>query len=212
MKLGDLGEDQLLDQLLPRLSLKNAVVVGPATTALWWKRRIAGDLLVLKTDCVVKGCASPAADVFDVGWKAMMRPLSDFAATSAVPQFALITLVAPEQTTIAWVKELYRPGSGGEALEVSIVGGERARKGRLPFLQALLDSLKETDGYRAGGKAGDDLFVTGRLGVPETEASAIHPADCGIALAYEKFLDHAMMDVSDDWDRSSRLARQQSRI
>ena len=37
-----------------------------------------------------------------------MRPLSDFAATSAVPQFALITLMLPEQTDVAWVKQLYQ--------------------------------------------------------------------------------------------------------
>jgi thiamine monophosphate kinase len=41
------------------------------------------------------------ADPADVGWKAMMRPLSDFAATSALPQFALITLIASKQTELA---------------------------------------------------------------------------------------------------------------
>src|SRR6266702_6085484 len=110
MKLGDLGEDQLLDQLLPRLSLKNAVVVGPGDDcAVVETQDRRGDLLVLKTDCVVEGVHfPPAADAFDVGWKAMMRPLSDFAATSALPQFALITLMASKETESRWVNKLYR--------------------------------------------------------------------------------------------------------
>jgi thiamine-monophosphate kinase len=66
-------------------------------------------LLVLKTDCVVEGvhftsAATPAA----VGWKAMARPLSDFAAMSAVPESALVTLIAPAETPAAWVRQLYR--------------------------------------------------------------------------------------------------------
>src|SRR5450830_1082720 len=109
MNLRDVGEDRQLNQLLSRLSLAKAVAMGPgddcAVVATHGRRK----LLVLKTDCVVEGVHfSPATNALDVGWKAMMRALSDFAATSAVPQFALITLIVPEQTAVAWVKQLYR--------------------------------------------------------------------------------------------------------
>src|SRR3989475_10113598 len=126
MKLGDLGEDQLLDQLLPRLSLKNAVVVGPGDDCAVVEMQDRRKLLVLKTDCVVEGVHFLAtANALDVGWKAMMRPLSDFAATSAVPQFALITLIAPEQTKVEWVEKLYRGlRRAAKRFKVSIVGGE----------------------------------------------------------------------------------------
>jgi len=64
-------------------------------------------------------------NALDIGWKAMMRPLSDFAATSAVPQFALITLIVPQQTEVAWVKKLYRGlRRAAKQFQVSIVGGE----------------------------------------------------------------------------------------
>src|SRR6266545_4730997 len=128
MKLGDLGEDRLLDLLLPRLSLTNAL---------------------------------------DVGWKAMMRPLSDFAATSAVPQFALVTLMAPEQTEVAWVKGLYRGlRRAAKLFEVGIVGGETSSTSGPIAISTSVVGFVERDRCvsRRGGKAGDDLFVTGRLG------------------------------------------------
>src|SRR6266446_7264913 len=98
MKLRNLGEDRLLNLLLAGLSLGKAVAVGPgddcALVAIHDRRK----LLVLKVDCVVEGVHFlRGTSASDVGWKAMMRPLSDFAATSAVPQFALITVIVPGQ-------------------------------------------------------------------------------------------------------------------
>ena len=105
MKLREIGEDRLLSQLLPDLPLAKAVVSGPGDDCAVVKTRDRRNFLVLKTDCVVAGVHFLAtANALDVGWKAMMRPLSDFAATSAVPQFALITLIAPEQTKVEWVE------------------------------------------------------------------------------------------------------------
>src|SRR4030095_1404567 len=105
MKLREIGEDRLLGRLLSRLSLGKGVVNGPGDDCAVVKTPGRGNLLVLKTDCVVAGVHFlPTAQATDVGWKAIMRPLSDFAATSALPQFALITLIAPGQTNAEWVK------------------------------------------------------------------------------------------------------------
>ena len=84
------------------------------------------DFLVLKTDCVVAGVHFlQTANALHIGWKAMMRPLSDFAATSAVPQFALITLIAPAQTKVEWVERIYRGlCRAAKRFQVRIVGGE----------------------------------------------------------------------------------------
>jgi thiamine-monophosphate kinase len=126
MKLGDLGEDRLLCQLLPSLSLAKAVVNGPGDDCAVVNIGDRQNFLVLKTDCVVEGVHFfRGTHALAVGWKAMMRPLSDFAATSAVPQFALITLMAPKQTEVAWVKGLYRGlCRAAKRFEVRIVGGE----------------------------------------------------------------------------------------
>src|SRR5216110_3707654 len=109
MKLREIGEDQLLGRLLPDLPLAKVVVHGPGNDCAVVETRDRGNFLVLKTDCVVAGVHFLAtANARDVGWKAMMRPLSDFAATSAVPKFALITLIVSKQTKNDWVKKIYR--------------------------------------------------------------------------------------------------------
>src|SRR4029077_7968902 len=89
MKLNQLGEDRLLAQLLPTLSSGELVVAGVGDDCALVKPPAGFNFLVLKTDCVVEGISFlTRANPVDVGWKAMMRPLSDFAATSALPQFA----------------------------------------------------------------------------------------------------------------------------
>jgi len=86
MKLRHLGEDRLLDQLLPSLPLGKTVVAGVGDDCAVVEMPATGRLFVLKTDCIVEGVHFLSGEnPLDVGWKAMMRPLSDFAATSAVP-------------------------------------------------------------------------------------------------------------------------------
>ena len=111
MKLGALGEDRLLNRILLHLPRVRGgkVFAGSADDCAIVEAPRSKKYLVLKTDCVVEGVHFvPGTNASDVGWKAMMRPLSDFAAASAVPQFALITLIVPEQTKVAWVRGLYR--------------------------------------------------------------------------------------------------------
>ncbi len=126
MKLKELGEDRLLAQLLPHLPPGRSVFAGAGDDCAVVENPGGRNFLVLKTDCVVEGVHfSSQANALDVGWKAMMRPLSDFAATSAVPQFALITLIVSMQTKNDWVKKIYRGLSrAATRFRVSIVGGE----------------------------------------------------------------------------------------
>ena len=202
MKLRELGEDRLLAQLLPRLPRGKAVFAGAGDDCALVEAPTGRNFLVLKTDCVVEGVHFlPRASALDVGWKAMMRPLSDFAATSARPQFALITLIVPKQTTSEWVKRIYRGLSRAAArFKVSIVGGETSSTRGPAVISVSVSGLVEKNRCvsRSGGKAGDDLFVTGRLGganrgrhlrfVPRIEESR---------WLTKNFSIHAMMDLSD---------------
>jgi hypothetical protein len=109
MKLRQLGEDRLIERLQRVLSDDDQVLAGPGDDCAVVASACEGELLLLKTDCVVEGVHfskrdSPAA----VGWKAMMRPVSDFAAMSGLPRYALITLIAPPATEVKWTAQLYR--------------------------------------------------------------------------------------------------------
>ena len=91
--LGELGEDKLLAQVFPRLNRNSRVVIGAGDDCAVVKFRGAKDWLLLKTDCVVEEVHfTKETNARAVGWKAMMRALSDFAAMSGIPEFAIITL------------------------------------------------------------------------------------------------------------------------
>jgi thiamine-monophosphate kinase len=201
MKLSGLGEDRLLAELLSTLGHKKDVVL-PAGDDCAIVRAPRGKLIVLKCDCVVETVHfRKGANPRSVGWKAMMRPLSDFAAVSALPRFALVTLLARKSTDRNWVLKVYAGLTDAAArFGVEIVGGETSKTpGPLSLSVSVFGYVEERRWVsRSGGKAGDDLFVTGRLGgslrgrhltfVPRIAESRWLTANFRI---------HAMMDLSD---------------
>jgi thiamine-monophosphate kinase len=216
MKVQELGEDRLIQQLLPSVPLAKPIVAGPGDDCALVEAPRRGKLLVLKTDCIVERVHFlRGTNGFDVGWKALMRPLSDFAATSAVPQFALITLMAPKQTQVAWMKELYRGlRRAAKRFGVSIVGGETSSTPGPIAISISVAGSVETNRWvsRRGDKAGDDLFVTGRLG-GAVKQKHLHfiPRIIESRWLTKNFPIHAMMDLSDglgtDLPRLARASR-----
>jgi thiamine-monophosphate kinase len=216
MNLRAVGEDRLLDQLLSHVTCGKAVVLGPGDDCAVVETPQRGRLLVLKTDCVVEGVHfSRGTNAIDVGWKAMMRPLSDFAATSAVPGFAMITLMLPRRTKLAWVKNLYRGlRRAARRFEVSIVGGETSSTAGPIAISVSVVGFIERNRWvsRRGGKSGDDIFVTGKLG-GAVKQKHLHfiPRIAESRWLTENFSIHAMMDLSDglgaDLPRLARASR-----
>jgi thiamine-monophosphate kinase len=213
MKLSQVGEDRLLAQLLPALSRNRSVVLGAGDDCAVVRSPGRDNLQLLKTDCIVEGihftAASPPALV---GWKAMARPLSDFAAMSGVPQFALVTMIVPAERTLAWMKKIYRGlEKAGRAFGVAIVGGETSSIRGPAVISVSLAGFVEKGRWvgRSGGKANDELFVTGRLGGSLrgrhlTFAPRIEEA----RWLTRNFPIHAMMDLSDGLGADlPRLAR-----
>ena len=213
MKLGALGEDRLLAQLLPNLPGNRSVVLGAGDDCAVVEAPGKSELQLLKTDCVVEGIHfTPKSPPAFVGWKAMARPLSDFAAMSGVPQFALVTMIVPANKTLDWVKQVYRGlEKAARAFDVAIVGGETSNIKGPAVISVSLTGFVEKHRWvgRSGGKAKDELFVTGRLGgslrgrhlkfAPRIEESR---------WLTEHFSIHAMMDLSDGLGADlPRLAR-----
>ena len=211
--LRELGEDTLLAQVFPRLNRNSRVVIGAGDDCAVVKFRGAKDWLLLKTDCVVEEIHfARETSARAVGWKAMMRTLSDFAATSGIPEFALITLAIAGKQKASWVSEFYRGLNRAAArFDVAIVGGETSDTVGPTVIVVSVAGEVERDRcvLRSGGKANDDLFVTGRLGgsirgrhlnfVPRINEARWLTAN---------FKVHAMMDLSDGLGTDlPRLAR-----
>jgi thiamine-monophosphate kinase len=215
MKLGALGEDRLLNQIVLNLpgGRTSRIFAGSADDCAIVEIPGSKKQLVLKTDCVVEGVHFVhGTNASDVGWKAMMRSLSDFAAASAIPQFALITLIVPQQTKVAWVRGLYRGlHRAASRFGVSIVGGETSNTPGPAAISVTIIGFVEKSRWasRRGGRSGDDLFVTGRLGgaLKQKHLKFVARIEQSRWLT-KNFSIHAMIDLSDGLGTDlPRLAR-----
>lgn len=213
MKLWEAGEDRLLAQLLPAFSRNSSVVLGAGDDCAVVRCPRQDNFQLLKTDCIVEGvhftATSPPALV---GWKAMARPLSDFAAMSGVPQFALVTLIVPAERTLDWTKKIYRGlEKAARTFRVAIVGGETSSvKGPAVISVSLTGFIEQSRWVsRAGGKAKDELLVTGRLGGSlRGRHLKFTPRIEEARWLTKHFPIHAMMDLSDGLGADlPRLAR-----
>ena len=171
--------------------------------------------MVLKTDCVVEGirqfftrrkslrCRLESNDA---------GPLSDFAAASAIPKFALVTLIVPKQTNTTWVASVYRGlGRAAGRFRVTIAGGETSATRGPAAISLSVAGFVEPNRWtsRRGGRPGDDLFVTGRLGgAIKGKHLRFIPRITESRWLTENFSIHAMMDLSDGLGADlPRLAR-----
>jgi thiamine-monophosphate kinase len=173
-----LGEDQLVAELTRGLARGSKVRVGIGDDCAVIGRPRDEVWTLLKADAVVEGVHFREGENWErAGWKAICRAISDIAAMGGIPEYALVTLALPVETTVARAKAFYRGlKRAGKRFGVEIVGGERS-----------------------GGQAGDAIYVTGRLGgslrtgkhfdfVPRLEEAR------WLGGAFRL---HAMMDLSD---------------
>jgi thiamine-monophosphate kinase len=163
-----LGENGLLRLLTGRWKTDRArVPVGVGDDCAVLRGEGKSHFLLFKTDAVVEGVHfTPRTRPGLIGRKALARALSDLAAMGARPVAAVITLGVPLDASVRRLRAIYR---GLETIakkyRVNLAGGETTRAAQL-FLNVAL--IGECRGYRpvlrSGARAGDLIFVTGRLG------------------------------------------------
>jgi thiamine-monophosphate kinase len=200
MKLSELGEDAVVSRLTRSLRLDSRVVVGPGDDCAVVET--TGSLQLLKTDCVIEGIhffgdANPRL----IGWKAMCRPISDIAAMGGTPLDALITLAVKPEIEFAWLKRIYSGiESAARAYGVNLVGGETAKSPGPLFLSVALTGSVARGKFvrRSGGRKGDCLYVTGKLGGSiNGRHLRFRPRLAEAQWLVGQFPVHAMMDLSD---------------
>jgi thiamine-monophosphate kinase len=128
-----------------------------------------GALQVITTDGLVEGVhfELDRVDAGSVGYKAVAVNLSDLAAMGAEPRGILLSLVLPATFTLADFDALI-DGAVGAATEAraAIIGGNLARThgGIVVDVTALGAVHPRKILTRAGGRPGDELYVTGTVG------------------------------------------------
>jgi thiamine-monophosphate kinase len=203
MNLADTGEDELIRRVISLAPHPISPGQGPGDDCAVVDA--GGDeLILLKTDALVENVHYTIHDSpRQVGWKAIARVVSDFAAMGGHPSEYMITLALPSSTALAWVEDMYRGmASCMERYGGLLVGGETTS---IPKGSAQVISIsgmgrvrKEHLILRSGGKPGDILLVTGSLGGSlagkhlnfEPRMEAAH-------WLAKQSLPHAMMDLSD---------------
>ncbi len=203
--LSSLGENAVLQRLLQHgLPTHAGLLVGPGDDCAVVRRDEHWDTL-LKADVVVEGIHfTRETPPRLIGHKALARALSDIAAMGGLPEHALITLLVHPSRSVEMLEELYA-GMGALARRygISLAGGETAAlpmdgfavnvalTGRTERGQAIL---------RCGGRPGDVLAVSGRLGGSFESGRHLSFLPClelARALVEARCAPRAMMDLSD---------------
>jgi thiamine-monophosphate kinase len=163
------GERDLIAHIRRRLPpAPAALIVGPGDDAAVIAPE-RGALQVLTTDAIVEGVHFDRrfSSLSDVGYKALAVNVSDLAAMGARPEFALLSLLLPDGTSLAELDALL-DGLLEMAAEVrtALIGGNISRSpGPLVVDVTATGSVRPRRLLtRGGGKPGDQLYVTGMVG------------------------------------------------
>jgi thiamine-monophosphate kinase len=200
--LGQLGEDAVVVRLLRGLPKGHGVICGPSDDCAVIGTEPAKVWTLLKTDCVIEGIHFLPGEVPEkIGWKALARTVSDIAAMGGLPLHALVTLAISPDVEMARAEGIYAGlAKCARKFGIGIVGGETARSPGAMFIAITLTGHVERKRcvFRSGGRAGDRLFVTGKLGGSIAgKHLAIEPRVKEARWLTENFPLRAMMDLSD---------------
>jgi thiamine-monophosphate kinase len=203
---GQTGEHRRLAQLLAG---RRPPSTGLLQVDLGDDCAVLADGTAITVDTMVQGVHwDHRLDPADLGWKLVAVNASDLGAMGARPAWALLSLSLPRELDPAWLPAFSRGlHEGLGAFGLSLIGGDTTTSPGPIALSLTVGGRVLRPVRRGGGRAGDVLWVSGRLGASARgffqggAAWADHarprpPVALGVALA-EAGLARAMMDLSD---------------
>jgi len=213
--LSGMSEDALVARWTRNAPRHMRLLVGPGDDCAVIGGRRDTVWTLLKTDAVVEGVHfTPTADFADVGWKALARAVSDVAAMGGLPEHALVTVGFPPSLALNKADALYTGlRRCARKFGISLAGGETTRSSAVFVSVTLTGRVERTRCVlRSGGKPGDILFVTGKLGGSLTgKHLRFTPRIREARWLVEHFRLRAMIDLSDglgaDLPRLARASR-----
>jgi thiamine-monophosphate kinase len=162
----DLGEFGLIEAVVARLPLSDAVLLGPGDDAAVVAApdgRVVATVDVLVEDVHFRRDWSSAADV---GHKAAAANLADVAAMGGTATALLVGLAAPADLPVEWALAL-ADGLRDEAALVGavVVGGDTVTAPKVVVSVTALGALDGPPVTRAGARVGDLVVLAGRPGL-----------------------------------------------
>jgi thiamine-monophosphate kinase len=176
MKRGSSDENSILKRISARMAGSTQGVAGRSVqlgmgddAALF--RPKAGHEAILTCDWFLEGTHflrekhPPDA----VGWKCLARAVSDVAAMGGVPRCFLLSLALPQSHTRRWLDEfLGGLRRAARKFECVLAGGDTTRRLEILINVTVVGEVRTARAVlRSGARAGDLIYVSGRLGEAE---------------------------------------------
>jgi len=166
-----MNEEQVLKRIASeakRARLAAAGVhLGIGDDAALFKPR-AGRQMILTCDWSLEGTHflrdKHPADA--VGWKSLARAVSDIAAMGGTPRCYLLSLALPSTHTGRWLTGFLRGlRRASRAFHCELAGGDTTRREQILINITVVGEIAPGQALqRAGARAGDLIFVSGKLG------------------------------------------------
>jgi thiamine-monophosphate kinase len=193
------GERALIDHIRRRLPPPpSSMIVGPGDDAAVIVPE-RGACQVFTTDAIVEGIHFDRrfSSFSDIGYKALAVNVSDIVAMGATPEFALLSLMLPDRTTLEEVDSLLDGVLEiGAVSRTAVAGGNISRSpGPLIVDVTATGSVRPRRILRrSGGRQGDALYVTGSIGAAAAGlgwlrahgAADAQPGNAGIAACVQR--------------------------
>jgi len=163
------GERAIIDHIRRRLPPSPASLIVPVGDDAAVMAPERGELQVLTTDALVDGVHFDRrfSSLADIGYKAIAVNVSDVAAMGGTPSTVLLSLMLPDAISLDDLDELL-DGVLEMAAEarVAVAGGNvtRSPTALIVDVTAIGHVRPRRILTRSGGRAGDDLYVTGTIG------------------------------------------------
>jgi thiamine-monophosphate kinase len=182
------------------------VVLGIGDDCAIFRPRGGAEDLLFTTDLFVEDVhfRRQTHDARDVGWAVLARGLSDIAAMGGEPRFCLLSLAPAPWTDARWVAGFYDGLLAlAERARAPLIGGDLGHAEKLACDIVVCGATpRGTALRRDGARAGDGVYVSGRLGRAAMRLAAGQATRPEPRLALGRFLRTrvkatAAMDLSD---------------
>ncbi len=170
LNLWELTEENILERLRRRVVIPRGsrVIAGIGDDCAIFRPRGGREDLLFTTDLLIEGVHFEQAThtAAQAGHKALARGLSDIAAMGGFPLFCLLSLAFPEWANGRWVDEFYTGVLRlAKSAGVVLAGGDLALAERVTCDIVVAGSVPQGCALRRdGARAGDLVYVSGRLG------------------------------------------------
>jgi thiamine-monophosphate kinase len=154
-----------------------------------------------------------------VGWKCLVRAVSDIAAMGAVPRCFLLSLALPRELAGSWLDDfLGGLRRAAKQFGCSLAGGDTTERREVLINVTVAGEVRRgREVRRSGARPGDSIYVSGRLGEAELGLQLLRERRRGLSMREgrlrkhfypeprlelgqwlgEKRVANAMMDLSD---------------